>query len=66
MDVAVESMYRARRQKWEKKCQQLENIVELLSDSDQIEVKMKFIVIHVEKRVVKLSEKYRNKHCSYH
>ena len=46
MDVAVESMYRARRQKCEKKCQQLENIVELLSDSDQIEVKMKFIVIN--------------------
>jgi len=40
MDVAVESMYRARRQKRaEEKCQQLENIVELLSDSDQIEVK---------------------------
>ena len=46
MDVAVESMYRARRQKWEEKCQQLENIVELLSDSDQIEVKMTFIVIN--------------------
>lgn len=45
MDVAVESMCRARRQKREDKCLQLENIIELLSDSGQIEVKMKFIVI---------------------